>query len=75
MLESALYLFFFTAFAAFMANRLYFGLRRKMIKVKGVTYSRRGEPMMYIAVIAMAGWGLIFGFGMCIVVVAANLGY
>lgn len=75
MLETALYLAFFAAFSAFMANRLYVGFSQRSIIVKGVTYSRGGEPKMYVAVMFMAGWGLLFGLGMCAVVVAASLGY
>ena len=75
MLETGLYFAFFIAFSAFMANRLVVGLRQRSINVKGVIYSRAGEPKMFIAVMIMAGWGLVFGLGMCVVVIAAGLGY
>jgi len=75
MIETGLYFAFFVAFSAFMANRLVVGLRQRSINVKGVIYSRAGEPKMFIAVMIMAGWGLLCGLGMCVVVIAAGLGY
>ena len=75
MLETGLDFAFFTAISAFMANRLVVGLRQQSINVKGAIYSRAGEPKMFIAIMIMAGWGLLFGLGMCFVVIAAGLGY
>jgi len=75
MLETGLYFAFFIAFSAFMANRLMVGLRARSINVKGVIYSRVKEPKMFMAVMIMAGWGLLFGLSMCVVVIAVGLGY
>ena len=75
MLETSLYFTFFIAFSAFLANRLVVGLRHRRINVKGVIYSHTGKPKMFIVIMIMAGWGLLFGLGMCVVVIAAGLGY
>lgn len=65
MLANALYLIFFVAFSGFMANRLYVGISKKCIQVKGVTYSREREPIMYWIVMILAVWGILVGLAMC----------
>lgn len=47
--------------AAFMLNRLYVGIGKRQINVKGVTYSRSATPVMYWIVMTMAAFGLCWG--------------
>ena len=61
MIENLLYLLFFAAFTAFMVNRLYVGLSRRAIQIKGVVYSRAHEPIMYWIVMVLAVWGIAVG--------------
>jgi len=47
--------------AAFMVNRLYVGIGKRQIKVKGITYSRSTTPVMYWIVMTLAAFGLCWG--------------
>ena len=47
--------------AAFMVNRLYVGLGKRQINVKGITYSRSTTPVMYYTVMILAAFGMCWG--------------
>lgn len=47
--------------AIFMTNRLYVGIGKRQINVKGITYSRSTTPVMYWIVMTLATFGLCWG--------------
>jgi hypothetical protein len=55
----------FVLLTGFMANRLYVGLSRSQLNVKGITYSRERTPIAYWISMTMAAFGLLFGLVMC----------
>ena len=61
MLISLLFLLFFVVFCGFMANRLYIGLSRGELNVKGQVYSRTSTPILYWLTMSFASIGLLFG--------------
>ena len=64
----AVLLVLIVAFAGFMANRLYVGLSRRELNVKGALYARGTTPIAYWLSMACAFLGLLGGllmvFGM-----------
>jgi len=64
MVVDLLFLIGFTAFATFMANRLYVGFSRGQLNVKGQVYSRTNSPVTYWLVMGFASLGLLCGLGM-----------
>lgn len=62
------------ALAAFLANRLYVGLSRRELNVKGALYSRTTTPIAYWISMSCALIGLLLTFSIVVGIGAGLLG-